>query len=195
MMPGGDPAAPKIGPGRLIVVVGRSGAGKDTLLRLAREQLRQRDDIVFPRRIVTREPSAAEDNEYLSDAAFAAGLQAGGFAFWWRAHGLKYALPVAVDDQIRAGRTTVCNVSRAIVADLRHRYANVAVVLVTAPPELLAARLATRGRGSDGDINERLGSAAPPPADISPDAVVENVGDPERGAMKLVALIERKPDP
>ena len=44
-----------------------------------------------------------------------AGRRPGDFAFWWEAHGLKYALPAAIDDDIRAGRTVVCNVSRGIV--------------------------------------------------------------------------------
>jgi len=42
-----------IGPGRLVVVAGPSGAGKDTLLRFARNHLGGDPNIVFPHRVVT----------------------------------------------------------------------------------------------------------------------------------------------
>jgi len=180
---------PPIGPGRLVVVAGPSGAGKDTLLRLARSLLGGDSNIVFPHRVVTREPSADEGHEALSDADFAAAVAAGGFAFWWDAHGLNYALGAAVDEDIRAGKTVVCNVSRTVISELRRRYANVSVVLVTAPADVLAARLAARGRATDGAIGTRLARVAPAQSDLVPDLVIENVGDPQDGVEKLIAIM------
>ena len=52
-----------IGPGKLVLVVGPSGAGKDTLLGLAQAASADDPKIVFVRRVVTREASSAEDNE------------------------------------------------------------------------------------------------------------------------------------
>jgi ribose 1,5-bisphosphokinase len=187
-MGAGEPP-PMIGPGRLVVVVGPSGAGKDTLLRLACDHFRGDAGIVFPRRIVTRAPSPDEDNEALSKADFTAAAVAGRFAFSWSAHGLEYALGASVDDHLRCGRTAVCNVSRSIVGALRRRYAALHVVLVTAPPDLLEARLAARGRTSDGAIGARIAHAAPPQRDLAPDLVIENVGHPNAGAMQLIAAI------
>jgi ribose 1,5-bisphosphokinase len=80
----------------------------------------------------------------------------GAFAASWHAHGLSYAIPAGVDDELAAGRSVVCNVSRTVVEALRARYANVVVIEVTAPPEVLARRLAARGRAADGDRTERL---------------------------------------
>ena len=102
---------------------------------------------------------------------------------------MKYALPAALDTDIRAGRTVVCNVSRGIVSTLRLRYARLVVVLVTAPVEVLAARLAGRARVSDGDLAQRLGRAAPSEAAFAPDHTIENVGDIAESAARLLAAI------
>jgi ribose 1,5-bisphosphokinase len=186
-MAGGDTGP--IGPGRLVVVVGPSGAGKDTLIAQARARLARDPACVFPLRLVTRAASAAEDHLTISEGDFARAVSHGDFAFWWEAHGLKYALPASIDDDIRAGHRVVCNVSRGIVAALRLRYARLLVVLVTAPADVLADRLATRSRASDGDLAQRLGRGAPAPAEFAPDHVIENVGDIADGVTRLVAAI------
>jgi len=178
----------RIGPGRLVLVVGPSGAGKDTLLYLARAACADDPGIVFPRRLVTREASASEDNEQLTDDAFGQSLAEGGFAIHWEAHGHRYALPRSADDEIRAGRTVVANVSRTVVAALRRAYAEVVVVAVTAPPEVLAERLAKRARGSDGAIEPRLRRSVDATA-AAPDVTIINVGDPGHHAQRLVRVI------
>lgn len=169
-----DRAADRIGPGRLVLVVGPSGAGKDTLISLVREACRGKPQFVFPRRTVTREASVHEENEAVSPAVFDAAASAGAFALAWSAHGLSYGLRGTVDDDIHAGRTVIVNVSRTIIAQARRRYANVVVVQVTAPPEVLAERLAARGRASDGALVDRLNRAVAP--DTAPDIEIVNVG-------------------
>jgi ribose 1,5-bisphosphokinase len=183
-----------IGPGRLVLVVGPSGAGKDTLIDLARAALRHDPAIVFARRVVTRAVTAAETHDTMDADAFDRAVRAGAFALTWKAHELRYGIPAGIDDHIRAGRTVVCNVSRAIVDAARRRYADVLVALVTAPPEVLAARLAARSRDSDGDIGRRLarGDAF---ADSVADCVIANVGAPETGAAALTAAIARTAGP
>ena len=184
-------AADRIGPGALVVVVGPSGAGKDTLIALARAICADDPRIVFPRRIVTRPASAAEDHDSATPFAFDAAIGQGAYAFWWEAHGLKYALSAAIDAALRAGKTVVCNVSRAVVGQLRARYARLTVVMVTAPKDLLLARLAARGRESGGGVAERLDRAAPAIDDLAPDVTIENIGDPREGARRLADVLRR----
>ena len=114
-----------IGPGRLILVVGPSGAGKDTLIGLARVACADDGNVVFPRRVVTREASAFEDNEQMSLDAFQQALARGDFTVHWQAHGHCYALPRAIDDDIRAGRIVIANVSRTVIDAMRRAYADV----------------------------------------------------------------------
>jgi ribose 1,5-bisphosphokinase len=177
-----------IGPGRLVLVVGPSGAGKDTLLGLAKIACTGDRNIVFPRRAVTREASQAEDNEQLSPEAFQLGVARGEFATHWQAHGHHYGLPRAIEVDVREGRTVVVNVSRTVVDALRRAYADVVVIGVTAPPEILAERLAIRARGSDGKIEQRLGRAVDETG--APDFTIHNVGNAQEHAERLVRIVK-----
>lgn len=177
-----------IGPGRLVLVVGPSGAGKDTLIGLARAACAEDQAIIFPRRIVTREASAAEDNVAVSADEFRRGLDHGDFAVHWEAHGLSYALAREINDDIRAGRTIVANVSRTVIPMLRQAYANVVVVAITAPPDVLAQRLAARARVSDGNIAERL-SRAVDDASAQADVTILNAGSADYHGRHLARVI------
>src|SRR4051794_1076734 len=175
-----------IGPGRLVLVVGPSGAGKDTLITRARAACRDDATVVFPRRIVTRPASQFEDNELMAPQAFEQAAARGAFAFWWSAHGHNYGIPLAVDFDIEAGKTVVCNVSRTVVAAVRQRYANVVAVLVTAPRETLAARLAARERASDGSVEQRVARSEALTGKFRADVTINNVDEPDIGARKLL---------
>ena len=175
-----------IGPGKLVLVVGPSGAGKDTLLGLARTACADDSGIVFARRAVTREASDAEDNEQISAEGFREAQARGGFAVHWEAHGHAYGLPRSIEDDIRAGRTVVANVSRTVIPALRDSYANVVVVSITAPADVLAERLAMRKRGSDGNIAQRLARTV---EDAEPDATIVNVSCAEYHARQLLRII------
>ncbi|WP_208642200.1 phosphonate metabolism protein/1,5-bisphosphokinase (PRPP-forming) PhnN [Methylobacterium terrae] len=174
--------------GGFVLVVGPSGAGKDTLLRLAREALAGDPRYVFPRRLVTRPPSIHEDNEAIGEEEFAKGEAEGRFALSWRAHTLGYALPASSAALALDGHVVVCNVSRRVVAEARRRLPGVTVVEVTAPPEVLAARLAARGRPEDGDLGARLSRSASVVADL----VVVNDRAPEAGAARLLAHLRAR---
>jgi ribose 1,5-bisphosphokinase len=178
-----------IGPGRLVLIVGPSGAGKDTLIDGARMACRDDQRFVFPRRIVTRPVSGFEDHDTMSDPCFDQAVTERRFAFWWSAHGLRYGIPASVNDDIRADRTVICNVSRTIVAPVRERYARVAVVMIMAPPEVLAARLATRNRSTDGEIAGRMARSETLNGNIHADFVIRNVYRPENGIRRLLSII------
>lgn len=184
----GHRPAEMIGPGRLVLVVGPSGAGKDTLIGLARAACGDDGRIAFPRRVVTREASASEDNEQISVDAFREAQAQGEFAMHWEAHGHCYALRRALNDDISAGRTVVANISRTVVEAMRRAYADVTVVSITAPPEILAGRLAARARGSDGRVADRLRRAVNDAA-ATPDVTIMNVGSAEDHALELLRAI------
>jgi ribose 1,5-bisphosphokinase len=178
-----------IGPGRLILVVGPSGAGKDTLLGLAKAACAEDRNIVFPRRVITRQASASEDNEEVNLGTFQEALARDEYAMHWEAHDHCYALSRAIDDEIRAGHTVVANVSRTVVAAMRRAYASVLVVSITAPPNVLAERLAMRARGSDGRIEQRLNRTVDEAA-AAPDVTIVNTSSAEYHARQFVRIIK-----
>lgn len=180
-----------IGPGRLVLVVGPSGAGKDTLLRLAQAACVDDHDVVFPRRVVTRESSADEDNVALGPDEFRRAQEQGNFAVHWEAHGHSYALPIDINDDIRAGRAVVANVSRTVIGELRKTYANVVVVAITAPPDVLAQRLAARARHSDGNLADRL-TRSVDDATARADVTILNAGSADYHGRHLLRVIRNE---
>ena len=178
-----------VGPGRLVLVVGPSGAGKDTLLRGAQAACAGDASVVFPRRVVTRPKSEAEDHDTLTETEFTQAVADGAFALWWGAHGNQYGIPSSIDADIRNGRTVVCNVSRTMTGATRRKYADVAVVLVTAPEKILAARLRQRQRADDGDLAKRVQRSTDIRSDYEADFVIHNTSRPEVGIRRLLNAI------
>lgn len=176
--------------GALVLVVGPSGAGKDTLIAAARSALVGDADFVFPRRVVTR-PAVAEleDHDTMAPADFSAAQEAGAFALDWQAHGLCYGIPAAILDDIAGGKVVVVNTSRAVVTEALRRFPDCRVVLVTARTDVRATRLASRGRESAADVAKRLErEGAPVPPDVAP-VVIDNSGSLDAGIAAFVGAL------
>lgn len=173
--------------GILVAVVGASGAGKDSLINFARDRLT--DGVVVVRRVVTRAADGrTEDHDSLTEEAFVAADRAGEFALSWEAHGLCYGLPIALEDDLGAGRVVIANLSRAALPRLMTRYPNALVVEVTAEPDVIAQRLAGRARESGDDIVRRMERAAGfrlPPSTVQ----IDNSGDLDLAGNRFVSLL------
>lgn len=184
------PTARRGTPGRLVLVVGPSGAGKDTLIRAARQAFDGDDRFVFARRIVTRrhDPSR-EDHDTVDEADFEKRAAVGEFALSWKAYGLSYGLPASVDTAVDEGRVVIANVSRAVLAEARAKYLGLTIIHVTADKEVLAKRLSGRDRETPSSIERRLTRADA--YDVSgPDVVViDNSGSLEAARAAFFAAI------
>lgn len=170
----------------LMLVVGPSGAGKDTLLNAARIALADSANVRFVRREITRPLSdGGEDHLPISPATFTARRDEGEYALWWETHGLAYGIPADIATDIAAGVTVIASVSRSVIADAAKRF-TVRVVEITAPIDMLAARLAARSREDAADIANRLRRQVPLPLDVETITVL-NDGTVEDGMVKLLA--------
>ncbi len=170
---------------RLVAVVGPSGAGKDTLMALA---CAARPGLRLARRVITRPAGAGgEEFEGVTPAVFAGRLAAGDFALHWQAHGLCYGIPLA---QLSGGGTVLLNLSRGVLLRAQARFPGLSVLLVTAPPPVLAARLAARGREAEPDRAARLARAGfALPEGLAATEVV-NDGTPEAGLARFLAALQ-----
>lgn len=172
--------------GVLVLVVGPSGAGKDTLLEAARRALADDTRFCFVRRVITRPADAGgEAHEAVTEAAFATRR----FALSWEAHGLRYGIPEAITDDLARGRVVIANVSRGVIEAAARRFP-VRVIEVTAPVSVLAARLAARGREDAAQRVARLARQVALPEGVTVDTVV-NDATPEEGAARFLAALGR----
>jgi len=172
----------------LVLVVGPSGAGKDTLLDRARLALGDDDRFRFVRRVITRPAIAGgEDHEPVDTASFELRRAVGAYALWWDAHGLRYGIPSDIGLDLAAGRVVVASVSRGVIGEAARRFA-VRVVEITAPPEVLARRLAARGRENAVQIAERLQREMPIAAGCAVTTIM-NDDTVEAGGARLIALL------
>ena len=172
----------------LVLVVGPSGAGKDTLLNGARAALAADPSVRFVRRVITRpEDMGEETHESVSEQAFLLRRDAGDFALSWRAHGLHYGIPADISLDLARGRVVVANVSRAVLAEAAERFP-VTVIEISAPAALLAQRLAARGREDADDVARRLSRAIELPLPVERTRI-ENAGTAAEGTRKLVDAI------
>lgn len=150
---------------RLIYVMGPSGAGKDTLLAYARRHLAG-DSLVFAHRYITRPAAAGGENHVaLTDEEFVARSSAGLFALEWSSHRLRYGIGIEIDTWLARTQRVVVNGSRGHLATALQRYPGLRPVLIEAAPEVLAMRLAARGRETAGEVLARL--ARQPAFDVS----------------------------
>lgn len=178
-------------PGTFFLIVGPSGAGKDSLIDGARALLEPTGRYVFARRVVTRPAgSPGEDHEAATDEAFDAREARGDFLITWDAHGLRYGLPAELKRLVEAGRNVIANGSRATIAALAGRLPRFVVVEVTAPPEVLAARITGRGRESGEAIEKRLSRTVEPRPEGIRAATICNDESVEIGVERFIAAVE-----
>jgi len=189
-------AAAETGPGVLMLVAGPSGAGKDTLIGTARAHFHGDARVVFPRRVVTRASDVTEQVRQVSMAEFDAMAARGDLLLAWRAHGLGYGIPAAALARLEAGCVVVANVSRRIIADAFTLWPRSHAIYVHVEPDILRARLQSRGRETAGQIgarllrHERIGGASAPADAPEGATVIDNSGPIAQASAAFIDLLE-----
>ena len=143
--------------GRLVYVVGPSGAGKDSVIDWLRQQLPQDARVHFARRTITRAVQpGGEQHDSVDVAAFMQLRESGAFAMHWEANALHYGV---VREELAArcdGRTVIVNGSRAYLPRAVRLFPELVVAHITADAQTLRRRLLARERETPQMVDARV---------------------------------------
>lgn len=177
---------------RLFYIIGSSGAGKDSVLKLCRERLDGR--VLVAHRYITRPADLGGENHLaLTRAEFHARSEKGLFAMEWQANGHDYGVGWEINFWLSRGCHVLVNGSRGYLDEALERFGDQLVpILIQVDPEQLRQRLIRRGRESEAAIERRIERAARF-ADVTPGGVevIDNNADLEQAFDQLAALLDR----
>jgi ribose 1,5-bisphosphokinase len=158
--------------GRLIYVMGASGAGKDSVIGEAKRRLGHNTHLAFASRYITRPADAGgEAHIAVRPQEFADARHTGFFALDWDSHGLSYGIGWEIEDWMATGMNVVVNGSREYLPTAAQRYPTILPMLIEVALDVLRARLTARGRETSANIDARL-SRAMAQADVDHPALV-----------------------
>lgn len=178
--------------GRLVYVIGPSGAGKDSIITYARDRLGVEGAAhVFARRHITRPAGSSGENHIpISPDAFDRDCAAGCFALHWRGNGLGYGVAAEMDRWLQAGRHVVLNGSRGYLPEAKALYPNLLPVLIQIDAAVRRQRLSARGRETPEQIEARIQRAMELDAVDHPALVtISNNGPLAHAGEAFVALL------
>lgn len=176
--------------GKLIVIVGPSGSGKDSMIRILRQKLVDDNRYLFVRRYVTRpETPSTEEHASLTHEQFDAARQNGQFAVTWQAHGLQYGIPIEVRKHIALGGTAIVNGSRRALWEISTVFPESVIVNIVVEPHILRERLISRGRETEEQLQKRLEQASIPLETDRPILEIDNSDTLEAAAKSLLQIV------
>ena len=176
-------------PAPIVYVMGPSGAGKDSVLRYARERLDGRP-VAFAHRYITRPPTPGDENHIaLSTAEFALRRAHGLFAMHWHAHGLDYGIGAEIAQWCKAGLTVVVSGSRAHFEAQLSAAVGIVPVVITSNSATRAQRLATRGRDGSASVQDQLGRGDAFSMSHPALVTIDNSGPLEQAGNRLLEIL------
>lgn len=144
--------------GRLFVVAGPSGTGKDTLIK----EVMKDHDLHLSVSATTRSPRPGEvngrDYMFVSDQEFDSLVARGAFLEWKAVFGKRYGtLSSEVDKALAAGKDVILEIDVKGALEVKSKVQDAKLIFITPPSmEELEGRLRGREAGEEAEIGARI---------------------------------------
>ncbi len=179
-------------PGILILVVGNSGSGKDSIIsEVVKNFPSNLKEIHLARRYITRPVSKTEDNIAITPKLFKEMSFQEKFALEWHIYDLDYGIPIDIDDWLKRGHIVIVNVSRTIVKKARSIYRNILVIFINVPFDITLKRVKERARESGKLLHDRIQRAKENQNFPDADFIVDNSGELEIAINQFLSYLIR----
>ena len=175
--------------GRLFLIVGNSGSGKDTLITevLARWPVSVRP-LRVPQRYITRPAHDSELYKSVTPAEFNDLKRTKKFCLTWHIYHTDYGVPAVVLEWLNRNHPVVVNVSREIVTEARRLVPDLKVIFVSVPLKTTMHRMINRRRETENErsFQQRLQRAKENQTLEQADIIIDNSRALDESATKLL---------
>ncbi|MBY9016758.1 MAG: phosphonate metabolism protein/1,5-bisphosphokinase (PRPP-forming) PhnN [Candidatus Lokiarchaeota archaeon] len=179
-------------PGLLILVIGNSGSGKDSIIsEVVKRFPSNLKEIHLTQRYITRASSEKEKSIAISPKIFKEMSLHNKFTLEWHIYDLDYGVPIDIDDWLKKGDPVIVNVSRTVVKKARSIYRNILVVFIKVPFEITFQRIKERARESGKQLQERIQRAKDNQTFPDADFIVDNSGELESAIDQFLSYLIR----
>jgi phosphonate metabolism protein PhnN/1,5-bisphosphokinase (PRPP-forming) len=163
----------------LVFIVGRSGSGKDTIMRNVASTLLLDDIPVYIlQRHITRPPDKTENSLYVSEEEFLQKKSQKDYVLSWFVYDNSYGCPrIPLEESLRKGEIVLVNVSRSILYEAKKKYPKSKIVQIIVPDKVAETRIKNRGREDSKHLTDRLTRMQKKIDMPFPDKIIENEGD------------------
>jgi len=157
-------------PGKLVLVVGNSGSGKDSIISgVVKRFPSNLKEIHLVRRYIIAITTEVFKKMSIQEK----------FALEWHIYDLDYGVPIDIDEWLKRGHLVIVNVSRTIIKKARSIYRNILVVFISVPFNITLKRVKERARESGKLLQDRIQRAKDNKTFPEADIVVDNSGELE----------------
>jgi ribose 1,5-bisphosphokinase len=175
---------------KIFLIIGNSGAGKDTVIdEVQRRFPSHYKKLMIPKRVITRQSSDTEKFEPVNIEEFHRLRESGEFILEWESYDHFYGVRREVQSWVNTGHPVLINVSRTVINEARKKFPNAKVIFIHVPLDVTADRIIERGRETYKEVLDRIVRAQDHQDYHGADLIVDNVGDLEDSAQKVLDYI------